>query len=126
MRPVESLQAGFYLAGASQGPKDIPDSVSQASGAAAKALALLSSDKIYHSPIIATVDKDLCSGCKICIGTCPYGAREFDEIEKIASVNDVLCEGCGACISACPSGASQQKNLTDKQIYNMINVILGK
>ncbi len=125
LRPVESLQAGFYLAGVAQGPKDIPDAVSQASGAAAKTLALLSSDKIYHSPIIATVDKDLCSGCRICIGTCPYGAREFDETEKIATVNDILCEGCGACISACPSGASQQKNLTDKQISNMIKAILS-
>lgn len=124
LRPVESLQAGFFLAGAAQGPKDIPDSVAQASGAAAKALSLISSEKIYHSPIIATVDKDVCSGCKICIGTCPYGAREFDEIDKIATVNEVLCEGCGACVSACPSGASQLKNLTDKQFDNMIEAIL--
>jgi heterodisulfide reductase subunit A len=125
LRPVESLQAGYFLAGAAQGPKDIPDSVSQSSGAAAKALSLISSEKIYHSPIIAEVDKDICSGCKICIGTCPYSAREFDEVAKIATVNDVLCEGCGACVSACPSGASQLKNLTDKQIDSMIEAILA-
>ena len=124
LRPLESLQAGFYLAGASQAPKDIPDAVSQASGTAAKVLALLSSDEILHSPIIATVDKDLCSGCGICVSTCPYGARELDPVEKIAIVHDVLCEGCGACISACPSCASQQQNLTDGQIENMIKVIL--
>ena len=125
LRPLESLQAGFYLAGASQAPKDIPDAVSQASGTAAKVLALLSSDEILHSPVIATVDKDLCSGCGICVSVCAYSARELDPVEKIAIVHDVLCEGCGSCISACPSSASQQKNLTDEQIDNMVKVILG-
>ena len=124
LRPVESLQSGYFLAGAAQAPKDIPDAVSLASGTAAKVMALLSSDEILHSPVIATVDPDLCSGCGICVSTCPYSAREIDPVEKIAVVHDVLCEGCGACISACPSGASQQRNLTDKQLENMIEVIL--
>jgi len=123
LRPLESLQSGFYIAGAAQGPKDIPDTVSQASGAAAKILALFSHDEIYHEPIIAIVDEDKCSGCGICIGTCPYGARVLEN--GVAMVNDILCEGCGACISACPSGAAQQKNLTDQQINSMIKVILG-
>lgn len=124
LRPLESLQSGFYLAGAGQGPKDIPDAVSQASGAAAKVLALMSNDEVQHEPVIAMVDENKCSGCGICIGTCPYGARKLNE-EGIAAVNEILCEGCGACISACPSGASQQKNLTDEQIMNMINVIIN-
>ena len=124
LKPLESLQAGFFLAGAAQGPKDIPDAVSQASGAAAKVLALFSQDEVLHEPIIAFVDENFCSGCGICIGTCPYGARELNE-DGVAIVNDILCEGCGACISACPSGASQQRNLTDDQINNMIKVILN-
>ena len=124
LRPVESLVPGFYLAGTAQGPKDIPDTVSQASGAAAKVMTLFSSDEISHSPIIASVNEDLCSGCGICVATCPYDAREMDERKKIVSVNDILCEGCGACISACLSGASQQINLTDTQIDNMIRVLL--
>ncbi len=123
LRPVESLQAGFFLAGSCQGPKDIPDSVSQASGTAAKVLALLSHDEIQHSPIVAMVDADHCSGCGICVGLCPYGAREKDPRLGIVVVNEILCEGCGACISGCPSGAAQQKNLTDMQIENMIRVI---
>ncbi|MCK4694455.1 MAG: CoB--CoM heterodisulfide reductase iron-sulfur subunit A family protein, partial [Candidatus Cloacimonetes bacterium] len=124
LRPVESLVPGFYLAGTAQSPKDIPDTVSQASGAAAKVLTLLSNDEISHSPIIATVNEELCSGCGICVETCPYDAREMDEERQIVTVNEILCEGCGACISACPSGASQQRNLTDNQINNMIKVIL--
>ncbi len=124
LRPVETNTSGIFLAGCAQAPRDIPDTVAQASGAAAKTIDLLSSDKIHHLPIIATVDEDICSGCGICVSACPYGAREMDEEKKIAIVNDVLCEGCGSCISACPSGACQQKNLTDKQINNMVNVIL--
>ncbi len=126
LRPVETNTAGIFLAGCAQAPRDIPDTVAQASGAASKALELLSSDKIYHTPEIAVVDEDLCSGCRICVSTCPYEARELDEDEGIAKVNDILCEGCGACISACPSSAAQLKNLTDKQINNMIiKIALG-
>ena len=123
LRPLESIHSGFFLAGASQGPKDIPDVVSQASGTAAKVMALMSKENIYHEPTVAVVDEDICSGCGICISTCPYDARKLDE-DNVAIVEEVLCEGCGACISACPSGAAQQKNLTDNQIGNMIDAIL--
>ena len=124
LRPVESLKAGFFIAGAAQAPKDIPDAVALASGTAAKVLALLSSDFLTHSPEVATVDTERCSGCGICIAACPYEARIMDPVEHVATVKEILCEGCGACISACPSGASQQRNLTDRQIFNMIQAIL--
>ena len=125
LRPVESIQAGFYLAGAAQGPRDIPETVAQASGAASKVIALFSQEKLYHEPIVACVDEDLCSGCKVCISACPYDAREFDEKEGIVRVNELLCEGCGACVVSCPSGATQQKNLTDEQIREMVKASLG-
>jgi len=124
LRPVETVKAGFFLAGAAQGPKDIPDTVSQGSAAASKALALLSSDRIFHNPETALVVEEYCCGCGICVSVCPYGARVIDPKKKIALVEEVLCESCGSCIAACPTGASQQKNLTDSQLSNMLNAIL--
>lgn len=125
LRPVESITAGFYIAGCGHGPKDIPESVAQAGGAASKVISLFSRDELFHDPTVAYVDEDLCGACRICISICPYSAREFDENKGIAVVNDVLCEGCGACIAACACGATQQRNTTDEQILEMISVGLG-
>jgi heterodisulfide reductase subunit A len=126
LRPVETLSGGFFLAGASQGPKDIPEAVSQASGAASKVITLFASDTLEHAPIIAGVNEDLCSGCGVCIDVCPYQARELtvkeDGKKKTVKVIEVLCEGCGACSAACPVGAAQQKNLKDEQIKDMVKV----
>ncbi|MGM0465357.1 MAG: 4Fe-4S dicluster domain-containing protein [Acidobacteriota bacterium] len=124
LRPVESVTGGLFVAGAGQAPKDIPEAVAQASGAASKVQAMFSEDVIHQAPIVAAVDEELCSGCKLCIPICPYDARVFDEEKGIVSVNEVLCEGCGSCIAACPSGAAQQKNFTDDQIYSMVETIL--
>lgn len=124
LRPVESVISGLFLAGAGQAPKDIPEAVAQASGAASKVQAMFASDELYHDPIVAVVDEDVCSGCRLCIPVCPYEARIFDEQKGIVTVKEVLCEGCGSCIAACPSGAAQQKNYTDDQIYSMVDSIL--
>ncbi len=125
LRPVESINSGFYLAGAAQGPKDIPESVAQAGGAACKVISLFSRNRLEQDPAVAWVDEDLCGGCRICISVCPYDARKFDEEKGIAVVNEALCEGCGSCVAACACGATQQKNLTDVQIKNMITASLG-
>jgi heterodisulfide reductase subunit A len=89
-------------------------------------IGMFSQEMLLHDPIVAVVDEDLCSGCKICISACPYDAREFDEEKNIVRVNELLCEGCGACVAACPSGATQQKNITDDQIREMVKVVLGE
>ncbi|HID93346.1 MAG TPA: FAD-dependent oxidoreductase [bacterium (Candidatus Stahlbacteria)] len=127
LRPVETLVPGFYLAGAVQAPKDIPDAVAQASGAASKVLEMFSQKELQHIPIVATVDEDLCSGCQLCVTLCPYDAREIEikDEKRIAKVNEILCEGCGSCVAACPSGASQQRNLKDAQIFNMVKAALS-
>ena len=122
LRPVESLTGGVFLAGAAQAPRDIPETVAQASGAAAKAVSLLSAPVLIHSPEVAQVDEELCSGCGICEPQCPYGAIT---VEEVAEVNEVLCEGCGTCAAACPSGAMTLKNLTDEQVLSMVRAALG-
>ncbi len=128
LRPVESISAGVFVAGAAQAPKDIPEVVAQASGAASKVADLFSSKELKHEPIVACVDEDICSGCGVCIPLCPYDARELELVDEklTAKVNAVLCEGCGSCIAACPSGATGQKNFMDRQICGMIDAALLK
>ena len=122
LRPLESSTAGIFLAGACQAPKDIPDTVAQASGAAAKLVDLLSSGEIELEPLKAVVDEELCSGCRICESVCPFLAVEMksekaDGEEKVtAEVIEEMCQGCGACASACPTGAIQMKHYTGKQV----------
>ena len=125
LRPVESINSGFFLAGAAQGPKDIPETVAQASAAACKVISLFSRDHLEQDPTIAWVDEDLCSGCQTCVPVCPYDAREYDEERNVVIVNEALCEGCGSCVAACVSGATQQKNLSDSQIKSMVTAGLG-
>jgi heterodisulfide reductase subunit A len=126
LRPVESLVPGFFLAGSAQAPKDIPETIAQASAAASKVLEMFSKKEITAEPMIVAVDEEMCSGCKLCVVSCPYEAREFDEEKKIVKINEALCMGCGSCVAACPSGASQQKNLMEKQLSKMVEVILGE
>lgn len=126
LRPVESVINGVYLCGAAHAPKDIPDTVAQASGAASKAMTVLSRDNLQREPVVAKVDEDLCSSCGICESLCPFGAVELvkEKDKKYAKVNGALCEGCGTCVAACPSGAAGLLNGTDFQISNMTEAIL--
>ena len=125
LRPVESLAPGFYLAGAAQGPKDIPEAVAQASAAASKVCGALRGDGVpsraHHR---AASTRTRAPGCRVCVSVCPYDAAEFDDEKKVARIQEAICEGCGACIAACPSGSASQKNLTDEQIYKMVSAAL--
>lgn len=120
LRPVESLTAGVFLAGSAQFPKDIPEAVAQASGAAAKVLSLFSQRQMVQEPTIAFVDPAICSGCGLCIPACPYEARLMHDWQHIAVVNTALCQGCGACTMVCPNKASQVRNLTPRQVLAMV------
>ena len=124
LRPVESVNSGFYLAGCAQGPRDIPETVAQASAAACKVASLFSRETMEQDPAIAWVDEDLCGACRICMSVCPYDAREFDEEKGVVTVNAALCEGCGSCVAACACGATQQRNLSDTQIESMVSAAL--
>jgi heterodisulfide reductase subunit A2 len=123
LRPVESVTAGIFLAGAAQGPKDIPETVTQASAAASKVMALLSKDQLEHSPAVAQVRDAHCTGCGMCVDACPYEAIRLDATK--AKVNEVLCEGCGTCASTCVRAAIDVKNTSQLQIHDMITAALG-
>ena len=135
LRPVESPTAGVFLSGVCQGPKDIPETVAQASAAAAKVIGLLAKDKLKSNPCVAHSDEMLCNGCSTCEKVCPYGAisymdKEFrvpgpkkTEIRRIAVVNEAVCQGCGACTVTCPSGAMDLKGFSTKQIMAEVDAI---
>ncbi len=124
LAPVETFTDGVFVAGACQGPKDIPETVAQAQAAAANALALMDKGSVEMEPNVARVNEELCSGCHICIGLCPYGAISFNEEKKVAEVNEVLCKGCGTCTAACPSGALSQNLFSDHEVFSEIMGVL--
>jgi len=123
--PLATPSDGIFIAGCCQGPKDIPDSVAQAQGAAALALSLISRGKIEIEPTVAVVNDRLCTGCKTCVELCAYSAVSFVEEKKTAFVNDILCKGCGTCAAACPVAAISVQHFTPDQIFAEIEGILA-
>lgn len=122
--PVATMTDGVLIAGCCQGPKDIPDTVAQASAAAARVLSVISRGKVEIEAAISIIDETACSGCKTCLGLCPYNAITFIDAKKIASINEALCKGCGTCAAACPSGAIVSKHFTTEQIMAQIEGVL--
>lgn len=125
LAPVSTFTDGVFLAGACQGPKDIPDSVAQAGAAASEAMAIIDRGYVELEPNTAFIIEDLCSGCKTCVAICPFSATSFDEEKKVVVVNGALCKGCGTCVAACPSGALQQNLFTDEQIFHEIKGVVS-
>ncbi len=134
LRPVESPTAGVFLSGACQGPKDIPETVSQAGAAASKVIGLLAKDKLTGNPCIAHSDELMCNGCSSCERVCSYGAITYEDkefrmpdrttaIRRIAVVNPAVCQGCGACTVACPSGAMDLRGFASSQIMAEVDAI---
>ncbi len=126
LRPVATQVDGIFLAGCCQGPKDIPDTVAQASAAAAEVMSLLNKGEIEVEPTTATIDPELCAGCKLCIEICPHSAIEFLEMKGISSVNEVLCKGCGACTAICPNKAARQNHFTQGQVLAEVDSLVEK
>ena len=124
LAPVSTFTDGVFLAGACQGPKDIPDTVAQAGAAAAEALVMVDRGSVELEPNTAFIDAAKCSGCRMCIGLCPFGALSFDANAGVVVANEVLCKGCGVCVAACPSGALQQHLFTDEQVLAELEGVL--
>jgi heterodisulfide reductase subunit A len=114
--PMSTFTDGIYIAGTCQGPKDIPDTVAQSSGAAARMMGMIAKGQVALDPVRAAIDEAHCSGCRICNNLCPYLAIGFDEAKKVSRVNTTLCKGCGTCVAACPAGAITGAGFTDEQI----------
>lgn len=129
LAPVDTATDGIFLAGCAQGPKDIPDTVAQAKGAASSALVLLSSGKVKVHAQVSFINEETCRGCGYCVEICPYSAIELVTVNRfghdalVARVNDALCKGCGACAAGCFSGSAQQKSFMDRQILPQIAVL---
>ena len=135
LRPVESPTAGIFLAGCCQGPKDIPETVAQSSGAAAKAICLLVKDKLKNNPCTANPNENMCNGCGQCANVCPYGAISYVDKDfrgpnrttitrHVSQVNTAMCHGCGACTVACPSGAMDLLGFSNKRILAEVDSVL--
>lgn len=124
LKPVETNTGGIFLAGCCQGPKDIPDTVAQASAAAAKVMGLLAKKELATEPMVSQINERLCTGCMVCRAVCPFKAIEakFDERTQrtVAAVNTSLCQGCGACSSSCRCGAADLKGFSNTQIVSEI------
>ncbi|KPJ61418.1 MAG: methyl-viologen-reducing hydrogenase subunit delta [Latescibacteria bacterium DG_63] len=126
LKPVDAPTRGVFLAGCAESPKDVKDSVTQASAAASRANVILSSDRLTVEAITAHIDPELCTYCGLCVKVCPYKAiTPTDRKKKIApQVIEAACAGCGTCGAECPFGAITMRHFTDGQIYAQIDAIL--
>ena len=115
---------GILIAGACQGPKDVPESVSQGAAAAARVAGLISRGTVMMEPVRASIDQEACSGCKICNNMCPFNAITFIEDKEVSEVITAICQGCGTCVAACPSGVITGAHFTNDQLFAQIEGVL--
>jgi heterodisulfide reductase subunit A len=122
--PVATMTGGVFIAGACQGPKDIPDSVAQGAAAAARVLTLIGQGEVEIEPVRAQINEERCSGCRICNNLCPYNAIDFLEDLGVSRVNPALCKGCGTCVAACPSQVITGQHFTYESLMSQIEGLL--
>jgi heterodisulfide reductase subunit A len=125
LRPVDTTTGGVFLAGAAEGPKDIKDSVTQASAAASRANILMSKGEVKIPAITSLIDPDKCTACGLCARVCPYHAIEGSKEQGFYRVIEAACQGCGACVPECRFGAIDQAHFTEEQIVSQIDAALA-
>lgn len=132
LRPVETNAAGVFVCGACQGPKDIPESVAQATAAAGKVLVMFAREQLTREPEVAQINEGTCVGCQICLHTCPFKAIQSKDItdrsgkvvRQVVSVNPGLCMGCGTCVAVCRSKSADLEGFSEQQIYSVVESLI--
>jgi heterodisulfide reductase subunit A len=122
--PVATMTDGIFIAGAAQGPKDIPATVVQGAAAAARIQGMITKGTVEIEPIVATIMEDKCSGCRICNTLCPFNAIEFLADKDVSYINSALCKGCGTCVAACPASAITGAHYNNEQIFAELEGLL--
>jgi heterodisulfide reductase subunit A len=122
--PVATMTDGVFVAGTCQGPKDIPASVAQGAAAAARVQGMISKGTVEIEPIVAQINEDACSGCRICNNLCPFSAIEFIEDDEVSRIITALCKGCGTCVAACPAQVISGAHFSNDQIFAEIEGVL--
>ena len=127
LRPVETVIDGITICGACQGPKNIMESVNSALSAAAKSFSYVSKGELELEPIIAKIEKDICTWCRACAEACPFDAIKMvkDEKKDVAAINNSVCKGCGMCLPVCPSDAINLIAYSNREIESMIDALAG-
>ena len=124
LAPLSTMSEGVFIAGVCQSPKDIPDTVAQANGAAAEALTIVSREKMELEATTAMVNPASCCGCQNCVRVCPYGAPSFNYDKGVSEINEALCKGCGLCASVCPTSAIIARHFTNEQVLAEIEGLM--
>jgi len=122
--PVATMTEGVFVAGCVQGPKDIPATVVQGAAAAARVIGRIQQKEIALEPVRASVNEEMCSGCRICNDLCPFSAIIFHEDRMVTEINPALCQGCGTCVAACPAGAISGTGFSNEQILGQLEGLL--
>jgi len=128
LKPVDAPTGGVFFAGCAEFPKDVKDSVTQASAAAARAQILMNAGQISVEAITSVIDQDMCTSCGICVKVCPFNAITGGDAKTKtpAQVIEAACKGCGTCAAECNFDAITMKHFEDAQITAQVEAILDK
>jgi len=120
--PLDFPSDGISLCGCARSPKNLKDSIEEATGAAMRASIPMNRGYIEAEGIVADIDLDLCNSCGLCANNCPFSAIQW--VDEKPNVIKALCKGCGLCAADCPKNAITIIHYSDDQIIAQIDAAL--